>query len=101
MAEQISGNPGVNESLVTPTRVRLLDMLSAKTREKVVWALMSGLLIYTVIRGIVTAETKSLWYDELVTLAIAAQPTVQAVWDAYGRPRLALSSGDLSEPNFW
>src|SRR5215471_12669669 len=82
MADPIPGNPGVNVTFATPSRLRLFDIFSAATREKMIWALMGGLLIYTVIRGIIAAGTKSLWYDELVTLAVAAQPTVQGVWEA-------------------
>src|SRR5215813_4967546 len=95
MADQIPGNPGLNVSLATPTRVRLFDILSAAVQDKMIWALMVGLLTYTVIRGVVAAGAKSLWFDELLTLAVAAQPTMQGMWDAVS------SAFDAQPPVFY
>lgn len=63
-------------------RVRLSDVLTVTAREKLIWAMMGGLLTYTVIRGVVAAAAKNLWYDELLTLAIVAQPTIHGMWNA-------------------
>jgi hypothetical protein len=45
-----------------------------------------GLLVaYVIVRGVVGAVVKPFWFDELLTLAIAGQPSLQGMWHALTR----------------
>lgn len=53
--------------------------------KKIITALMSLLVLYSLARGIAGAAAKPFWFDELLTLAIAGQPTSHAMWSAIAR----------------
>ena len=41
---------------------------------------ISILIVYTVLRNVLAAAAKPLWYDELCTLIVARQPSLPAIW---------------------
>ena len=51
-----------------------------------VYALLTVLLLYTVVRGFYTAATRPMWYDELATAALSSQPDLKTVWTSSLRP---------------
>jgi hypothetical protein len=55
--------------------------ISGKHR-KAVYVFMGLLALYVIVRGIVGAASRILWYDELLTLTIAGQPTLHDLWTA-------------------
>lgn len=54
------------------------------SKKTILW-LMAALTIYVFVRGVVGAREKPFWYDELLTLAIAGQPTLHEMWNAAAR----------------
>jgi len=46
---------------------------------------LGALVIYVIVRGVVGAATKPFWYDELLTLVIAGQPSLREMWSAVAR----------------
>jgi hypothetical protein len=46
---------------------------------------MAFLVLYSVVRGLAGAASKPLWFDELLTLAIASQPNLHDMWTALAR----------------
>lgn len=49
---------------------------------RLIHVLLGLLVVYVVIRGIVGALWRPLWFDELLTLSIARQPSLRASWNA-------------------
>jgi dolichyl-phosphate-mannose-protein mannosyltransferase len=47
--------------------------------------LMGLLVVYVIVRGVVAAEAKPFWIDEICTLAIADQPSLHGMWTALSR----------------
>ena len=43
------------------------------------------MVLYVVIRGIVSAATNPLFFDEILTLAVSSQSTVSGIWTALSR----------------
>jgi hypothetical protein len=62
--------------------------------KKLIYICMGFLIVYVVVRGIVGAASKALWFDELLTLAAAGQPNLHALWNA------ASSGFDAQTPPF-
>lgn len=50
--------------------------------KRLAYGLLGFLLFYTVARGLVSAATKPFWYDEILTLTVASQPGLRAIWGA-------------------
>jgi hypothetical protein len=65
------------------------DILSPT--KKLVYALLGLVLAYSVVRGLVAASTKLLWYDEIITWAISRQGNWNLILNA-------LSQGTDSHP---
>ena len=40
------------------------------------------LVVYVIIRGLAGAATKTLWYDELITLSVSSQGSLSKIWQA-------------------
>jgi hypothetical protein len=59
--------------------------------KKLIYTCMGFLVVYVIVRGIVGAAAKPLWFDELLTLAVAGQPNLHALWNA-------VSSGFDAQP---
>ena len=58
--------------------------IPAGQRKAIYWFL--GILAaYVIVRGIVGAAAKPLWYDELLMLTITGQPSLHELWAAVGR----------------
>lgn len=51
-----------------------------------VYVLLAVLILYSLVRGFVGAATKTMWYDELATEALTAQPNLKVIWEALERP---------------
>jgi len=52
---------------------------------KLIYVLLGLLVIYVIVRGVVGAKGRPFWYDEILTVTIASQPSLQALWHAVGR----------------
>jgi hypothetical protein len=63
--------------------------------KKAIYVFMGFLLVYVVVRGVVGAEAKALWLDELMTLTTASQPTAHGVWTVMSR------GFDIQPPAFY
>ena len=71
----------VAQSPVEELALRAKEILP---RDLVKWLL--GLMVfYAVIRGIVSAATNPLFFDEILTLAVSSQSTVSGIWTALSR----------------
>jgi uncharacterized membrane protein len=55
------------------------------TSKRVIYGLLGLLVVYVIVRGVVGARGRPFWYDELLTLAIAGQPTLREMWHAVAR----------------
>jgi Dolichyl-phosphate-mannose-protein mannosyltransferase len=53
--------------------------------KKTVSVLMMLLVAYSVVRGVAAAASRPLWFDELLTLTIAGQPSLHEMWAAISR----------------
>jgi hypothetical protein len=49
---------------------------------KAVHVLLLLLILYATVRSLVAASTSGFWYDEILTSAVSAQPSMKAVWAA-------------------
>jgi len=65
----------------TPLAIRDRQLLS----EGIVYWLMGLLVIYVIVRGVLQAATKSFFFDELITMAVASQPGLRGIWAALVR----------------
>ncbi|HEX4074150.1 MAG TPA: hypothetical protein VHX49_01990 [Candidatus Acidoferrales bacterium] len=61
------------------------------------WATVgiSIVIVYTILRNVLAAAAKPFWFDELLTVAVARQPTFSAMWKAFGQAE------DSATPLFW
>jgi hypothetical protein len=48
-------------------------------KKKLAYVMMGSLLVYTLVRSVVAAEGKILWYDELLTVVVSGQGTWKAI----------------------
>ena len=71
---------------------RMITFVSQLQREefqaipkKTFSALMMLLVAYSVVRGVAGAASRPFWFDELLTLSIASQPTMRDMWVAITR----------------
>ncbi len=53
--------------------------------KRVIYGLLGFLVLYVIVRGVVGAAARPFWFDELLTLAIAGQPTLREMWSAVAR----------------
>lgn len=53
--------------------------------EKAAYVFMGLLVVYVLVRGVVCASGKLLWFDELLTQVVAGQPTLHEVWKVMWR----------------
>ena len=51
----------------------------------VAYVFVGFLTFYVIVRGLVGAAAKPLWFDELLTLTVSGQPTIRRMWDAVAR----------------
>lgn len=56
--------------------------LSSSSAERWTRRAIILLIVYAILRAIVAAHARPLWFDEIFTLALARQPTVGAIWGA-------------------
>ncbi len=60
-----------------------LPGLSAKPEsEKTIFLIVITLAIYSVLRNLLQAAGKPLWFDEILTLVVSRQPNLSAIWSA-------------------
>jgi hypothetical protein len=64
------------------------------TSERTVWELMAMLVVYVIIRGLVTAATTPFFSDEVLTSVVASLPSLSAKWHA-------LAEGVDGQPPFF
>jgi hypothetical protein len=91
-----SANPETdNEIKPSITRLRLPSFASGEKSEKLMFLAAVALAIYSVVRNLIHAAAKPLWFDELLTQAVARQPSASAIW-------MALRNGlDANPPLFY
>jgi hypothetical protein len=72
---------------------RVKDLAEVKTCDsrvgfsrRLVYVLLGALILYSLVRGFVGAATKTMWYDELATEALTAQPNLKVIWESLERP---------------
>lgn len=53
--------------------------------KRLVYGLLGLLLLYVIVRGLVTAARMPFFFDEVTTLAVASQPGLRAIWGALAR----------------
>lgn len=56
-----------------------------KVSKKLIYGLMSLLLVYVILRGLFAAAGKALWYDDLLTLTVSSQGNLTAIVKALRR----------------
>ena len=76
--------------MATELHVRDDDSLMKSERLEPLWrrwisVLMGLLIVYVIVRGVLTAATKPFWFDELITLTVSQLPSMKAVWGALSR----------------
>jgi hypothetical protein len=83
-------------SLTKADRASVIDaLLTAHRNGKLYITLLCFLLLYVFLRSMAAATTSGLWFDEIITSCVAAQPSMKAVWGA-------LSTGvDGQPPGFY
>ena len=71
------------------------DPLTTVARRKIVYVLLSLLVLYVLVRSLAGAATTGFWFDEIITSALSSQPSMKAV-------RAALATGvDGQPPGFY
>jgi Dolichyl-phosphate-mannose-protein mannosyltransferase len=70
---------GESNPFVLPNRFPSLgdEVISANLISRVV----AALAIYSVVRNLIRAASKPLWFDELLTQAVSRQPNLSALWN--------------------
>jgi hypothetical protein len=53
--------------------------------KRLIYGLLGLLVFYVIVRGVAGAAAKPFWFDELLSLAIAGQPTLREMWNAVAR----------------
>jgi hypothetical protein len=50
--------------------------------EKLIYWLLGFLVCYVIVRGVAGSATRPIGFDELITLAVASQPSAKDIWDS-------------------
>lgn len=66
------------------TFLALQDAIQRPSK-RLIYALLGLLVIYVIVRGVVGAAGRLFWYDEILTITIASQPSLRALWNALAR----------------
>ena len=53
--------------------------------KRVILGLMVALVLYVLVREVAAALTRPIWCDEVLTMLVASQPNVRAMWNALSR----------------
>ena len=56
-----------------------------KPSRKVILGLMVALVLYVLVRNVAAAMTRPIWCDEVLTMLVASQPNLRAMWTALMR----------------
>jgi hypothetical protein len=56
-----------------------------RSSKRLIYGLLGILVFYVIVRGVVAAAARPFWVDEILTLAIAGQPSLRALWNAVER----------------
>ena len=52
---------------------------------KLIHVFLGLLVVYAIVRGVVAAAARPFWFDEMLTVTIASQPNLRALWHAVAR----------------
>ncbi|HKI12202.1 MAG TPA: glycosyltransferase family 39 protein [Candidatus Acidoferrum sp.] len=74
------------------TFIALQDAIQ-RPPKRLIYGFLGLLVLYVIVRGVVGAAARPFWYDELLTLVIAGQPTVREMWNAVTRGLDAMPPG--------
>jgi hypothetical protein len=71
------------------------QILGHERPKRLFYVLIALLSLYVLARSVVAAATKSLWYDEIITVVLSGQPSLKATWAALAR------AADAQPPTFY
>lgn len=83
------------DSVRVPKDSPVLTVGLKQPSEKIISRMFWILIAYTVLRNLLTALAKPLWFDELLTSSISSRPSLHAVWHATS------ASKDANPPLFY
>jgi len=71
-----------NERSPSILPLRLPSLGAEPKSEKTIFAIVIALAVYSVVRNLMQAAGKPLWFDEILTLIVSRQPNLSAIWTA-------------------
>jgi uncharacterized membrane protein len=77
-----SANRETPEERRAPSLSSLLERIGGQPlSDKRIFFCVIALAIYSVVRNLIRAASKPLWFDELLTQAVSRQPNLSAIWN--------------------